>query len=282
MATFDETWDFGGLSKAVCDILVQGGKLKEKPAFIRTDREAKITKVFTSASLDGAKMASLNARGVEVMVRNATEGEAWVDDVQKALKGMLSEEAAASTEGPKESDEMKQLREKQLERARTEFADGKPPPAPEGPGGGRRDRGERKSGERDDEAFGNFGGKRSGGGGGGDRACYNCGQMGHLSRDCPEPRQAGGGGGGGRSNQDDEAYGSFGGNRGGGGGDWGGGGGGGDRACYNCGQMGHISRDCPEARQEGGRGGGGGGNCYNCGQPGHQARDCPEPRKDRY
>merc|ERR1711957_678242 len=65
-----------------------------KPAFIRADREVKITGVFESAGLDGAKMTTCNARGVEVAVRNATEGEAWVDDVQGALRDMLSEDAS--------------------------------------------------------------------------------------------------------------------------------------------------------------------------------------------
>ena len=58
------------------------------------------------------------------------------------------------------------------------------------------------------------------------------------------------------------------------GGGGGGGGGGGDRTCYNCGEVGHISRDCPTA----GAGGGGGGDraCYTCGMSGHLARDCPQ------
>ena len=128
MATFDTTWDFSALAGAVCDTLVKDGKLKEKPAFIRTDRQAKIEKVFTSAGLNGAKLADCNARGIEVLVRNATEGEAWVDDVQGALRGMLSAEAAASTTGSGESAELKELRAKQIERTRTEFGADAPPP----------------------------------------------------------------------------------------------------------------------------------------------------------
>lgn len=36
---------------------------------------------------------------------------------------------------------------------------------------------------------GSFGGGGGRGGGGGDRGCFNCGQCGHISRNCPEPRR---------------------------------------------------------------------------------------------
>ena len=44
-ATFDATWDFAALSNAVCDTLVDQGKIRAKPAFIRGDRQTKIAEV---------------------------------------------------------------------------------------------------------------------------------------------------------------------------------------------------------------------------------------------
>ncbi|KAG2839338.1 hypothetical protein PC129_g2849 [Phytophthora cactorum] len=72
------------------------------------------------------------------------------------------------------------------------------------------------------------------------RKCHNCGQGGHLRRDCPEaPSQEGG-------------FGSY--NSG--------------AACFGCGKVGHLKRDCPTSA--------GGRACHNCGQVGHIRRDCPE------
>ncbi|CAK9857757.1 unnamed protein product [Sphagnum jensenii] len=85
----------------------------------------------------------------------------------------------------------------------------------------------------------------------------------------------GGGGGGAAAAGASGGYGGRGRGRGprGGGGNFGGG----DRSCYNCGEGGHVARDCPNestgnTRQSGG--GAGSRNCYNCGESGHLARDC--------
>jgi hypothetical protein len=70
MGKFDAAWSTGDLAKAVCDELVSNGLLREKPAFIREDREKKLTQIFAAAKLDGASMATMNGRGVEMAVRS--------------------------------------------------------------------------------------------------------------------------------------------------------------------------------------------------------------------
>ncbi|GBG26707.1 Cellular nucleic acid-binding protein-like [Hondaea fermentalgiana] len=83
-------------------------------------------------------------------------------------------------------------------------------------------------------------------GGAGGRSCYNCGEVGHLSRDCTsEPMQ-----------QD----GDFGARRRGS-----------RPKCYNCGDFGHISRECPQKDA--------GPKCYNCGNFGHISGACSEPAR---
>merc|ERR1719440_2677709 len=48
------------------------------------------------------------------------------------------------------------------------------------------------------------------------------------------------------------------------------------QVCYNCGQEGHISAECPNPKVEGGV-----KKCYNCGELGHISADCPQPKKER-
>ncbi|XP_024376805.1 cold shock protein 2 [Physcomitrium patens] len=85
----------------------------------------------------------------------------------------------------------------------------------------------------------------------------------------------GGGDGGGRGFGGSGARGRGRGGRGSGGF---GGVGGGDRPCYNCGEGGHIARDCQNeptgSVRQGGSGAGGSRNCHTCGEAGHFARDC--------
>jgi transcription elongation factor SPT6 len=99
-------------------------------------------------------------------------------------------------------------------------------------------------------------GSRDNNRGGGDRpkGCFNCGEDGHMSRDCPNPKKE-------RT--------------------------GGDRpkGCFNCGEEGHMSRDCPNPKKERSGGDRGGDRpkraCFNCGDESHMSKDCPNPRKER-
>lgn len=90
--TVEPSWSSKDLAHALCDALVAKGQLKEKPAFIRSDREDKIAGIFESIGLDGEKMCSFeNVGPLEMMVRRGTSGEAWVGQVQDALVTMLPE-----------------------------------------------------------------------------------------------------------------------------------------------------------------------------------------------
>lgn len=118
-------------------------------------------------------------------------------------------------------------------------------------------------------------GSMGGGGRGqssGPRVCYNCGEEGHMSFDCPKPRKERGPprdrgmGGGGYGERRSPSSSSFREQRG-------------PMSCYNCGQEGHLSRDCTAPRKE--RRDPSTVTCYNCGEAGHISTACTQPRKER-
>ncbi|RYP19494.1 hypothetical protein DL765_003334 [Monosporascus sp. GIB2] len=90
--------------------------------------------------------------------------------------------------------------------------------------------------------------------------CFNCGEEGHRMRDCTQPRNdrfacknCGKPGHKVADCPEPRVAGD-------------------DVECRKCGEMGHFSRDCPQG------GGGGSRACFNCGQEGHSSKDCTEPK----
>lgn len=61
--------------------------------------------------------------------------------------------------------------------------------------------------------------------------CYNCGNFGHYSNDCPRPKI--------------------------------------QSACHKCGETGHKMADCPKPTMNTSS------TCHKCGEPGHKMADCP-------
>lgn len=82
---FDPSWTCEDLARELCDVLVAKRLLKEDPSFIRTDREAKLIDIFKKSGLNGKKFQASTARELEVLVRQGTQGEAWVQDVIAGL-----------------------------------------------------------------------------------------------------------------------------------------------------------------------------------------------------
>lgn len=137
------SWSCKDIAKQLCDNLVSKGELKEKPAFIRSDREAKLAEIFEDIGLDGAKMVSFpNPAPLEMLVRGGTHNEVWVDQVVSGLVALLPAEVAQASaifDMDEEAKEvMAQVREKTARRV---------------------EKASSKGGKGRDDEYGNFGGR---------------------------------------------------------------------------------------------------------------------------
>merc|ERR1719253_2046480 len=92
-------WSSADVARELCDQLVANEMLKAKPAFIRTDREAKLAGIFAEAKIDGPFLSGLeNAGPIKMLVRKFTQGEPWVDHVVAGLTNMLDDDVKKAKE----------------------------------------------------------------------------------------------------------------------------------------------------------------------------------------
>ena len=94
--------------------------------------------------------------------------------------------------------------------------------------------------------------------------CYNWGEYGHKSYDCKKNQRGYQRGGRGRYRDYRDYRDGYGYGYGGGYGKYHR-----ESKCYNCGKYGHKSFECDKPK---------GKNCYVCGKPGHISADCPEKK----
>lgn len=244
--SFEPGWSSKELATALCDSLVKKGQLKEKPAFIRTDREAKICSVFEAAGLDGAKMSSFDNPGpLEMLVRKNTSGEPWVNQVTAALVAFLPEDVQHADKKMSMDEETKaqlvaakektQHRRERLEEQKAEEEKQKDEKGEKSEKGDKGDKGGR--GEGRGEGRGKGGGEREGGRGGrrgGERREWDLDDDDRRLPPGPRREREGGerfdkasmekGGGKGKNRR--------------------------EMICVNCKKPGHKSRDCPEPPDE--------------------------------
>ena len=82
----------GTLAALVCDGLQANGKLRSHPTFIRADREAAVAALLSRANVDDAQVLQTfrgDPRRLEVAVRGAGGGEAWLEDVVEQVQARI-------------------------------------------------------------------------------------------------------------------------------------------------------------------------------------------------